>query len=73
MNLKNRGTLKKGNAADILLFDLKTLGTTANFYNPKASPSGIDCVIINGETIMRNRVFQNKMMPGKVLRANSSH
>ncbi|MBU2510003.1 amidohydrolase family protein [bacterium] len=72
MNLKNRGTLKQGNAADILLFDLKTLGTTADFYNPRVSPSGIDSVIINGEIALQNGVFQNNVKAGKVIRGNSS-
>ncbi len=69
MNLKNRGVLKKGNMADILIIDLDTLGTTANFYNPRVSPSGIETVLINGQVILQDSAFKGNVRAGKVIRA----
>lgn len=47
-NLKDRGHLKPGAWADIVIFDLEKIRDMANYEQPFAAPSGIDYVIING-------------------------
>lgn len=64
-NLKNRGLLREGFAADIVIFDETTISDQATFENPHQYASGFQSVIVNGEI-----VFDGKMsgkMPGLAL------
>ncbi len=56
--------------ADILIFDPDTLGTTASFYTPRISPSGIETVLINGQVILQDGEFKDHTKAGQVIRAN---
>ena len=68
MNIKRRGSIKKGNYADIVIFDLEELGTGANFYNPSVHPSGIEHVLINGKAVVSMGNFQRGVLPGTAVR-----
>jgi N-acyl-D-aspartate/D-glutamate deacylase len=46
--LANRGMLREGYAADLVLFDPATIKDTATFDAPIALAEGIACVIVNG-------------------------
>lgn len=48
LNLKNRGTLKEGNWADITIFDANTVIDKSTFLDPIQFPEGIAYVIVNG-------------------------
>jgi N-acyl-D-amino-acid deacylase len=67
MGLKDRGTLKPGMKADIVVFNPETVIDKATFQEPHAFPVGIDWVIVNGVPVVEENV-QNDKMPGKVLR-----
>lgn len=67
IGLKNRGVLKKGNFADITVFNPKTVIDRATFENPFQYPEGIECVIINGKIAVNKGKYTNEMA-GKVLR-----
>jgi N-acyl-D-aspartate/D-glutamate deacylase len=54
MQLKDRGTLKAGNYADIVIFDPATIRDTATYEKPQQYPVGIDAVIVNGQVTVRN-------------------
>lgn len=58
-NLKNRGLIKEGFAADLVIFDEKTVADKATFDNPHQYPIGISHVLVNG-----NAVFANGQMTG---------
>jgi N-acyl-D-amino-acid deacylase len=47
-NISDRGLLREGFAADILVFDPATVNDKATFSQPHAYPTGIDYVIVNG-------------------------
>ena len=49
MNLPDRGELREGCAADIVIFDPDTIDDTATYEDPRHYPTGIDYVIVNGE------------------------
>jgi N-acyl-D-amino-acid deacylase len=68
MKIKKRGTITKGNYADIIIFDLERLGTAANFYNPSVHPSGIEHVLINGKAVVSMGNFQRGILPGMAVR-----
>lgn len=50
--LKQRGLLRSGFAADLVVFDPATVDSPATFDNPELPPQGIKYVFKNGETII---------------------
>lgn len=46
--LRDRGLVREGFAADLVLFDPREIGDTATFEAPIAPAKGIDAVIVNG-------------------------
>jgi len=67
LGLQDRGLIREGFAADIVLFDFWTIKDTSTFMNPHSYPEGIKYVIINGEIALENGKF-TKNKPGRVLR-----
>ena len=49
LGLKERGTLKEGNWADITIFDADTILDQGTFTDPIQFPTGIAYVIVNGQ------------------------
>ncbi len=48
-NLRDRGLLREGMAADVVVFDEKTVGDRATYERPHAYASGFSYIIVNGE------------------------
>ncbi|MEO3887313.1 amidohydrolase family protein [Nonomuraea sp. B5E05] len=70
MGLTDRGVLRTGNHADIVIFDEATIGENATFATP-AAPSGIDYVLVNGVITVESGNFRG-VTPGMVLRSRQS-
>ncbi len=51
-NLRDRGLLREGFAADIVIFDDATIIDRATFEQPHQFPLGISYVIVNGEAVV---------------------
>lgn len=66
LGLRDRGSLKKGNFADVVIFDPNTIVDKATFIEPHQYPSGIDYVIVNGTVVVDHGEHTGKL-PGKVL------
>lgn len=64
--LKNRGELHEGYFADIVVFDLENIKDKATFTEPYQYAEGIDAVIVNGETVLKNGKMTGRL-PGRVL------
>ena len=67
MRLTDRGVLKAGMWADVVVFDLATVRDVATFDNPNQLSQGMEYVLVNGVPV----IDQGKMTgakPGKVLR-----
>ena len=67
MHLTDRGVLKSGMWADIVIFDPATVRDRATFDNPNQLSEGMEYVLVNGVAV----IDQGKMtgaLPGKVLR-----
>jgi N-acyl-D-amino-acid deacylase len=67
MRLSDRGVLKAGMWADVVIFDPATVRDRATFDNPNQFSEGMDYVLVNGVPV----IDQGKMtgaLPGKVLR-----
>lgn len=53
--LKDRGAVREGNAADLVLFDAETVRDAASFTAPKQAAIGIKAVWVNGALSYRNQ------------------
>jgi N-acyl-D-amino-acid deacylase len=67
--IEDRGTLKAGNYADIVLFALEKMQMKGDFENPAQIPGGISCVLVNGEIVYQDEKHTGAR-PGKVIRKN---
>ncbi len=52
--LKDRGEIREGAFADLVLFDAETVIDTATFDAPKQPAAGIHMVMVNGRTVWRD-------------------
>ena len=68
-NLKNRGLIKEGFAADLVIFDEKTVADKATFDNPHQFPIGISSVLVNGKLTFADGEM-SKIRNGMALRLN---
>jgi N-acyl-D-amino-acid deacylase len=66
LQLKNRGLLRKGYQADVVVFDETQIADTATFENPHQYPTGIHHVLVNGQRVVSNGQHTGRL-PGKVL------
>jgi N-acyl-D-amino-acid deacylase len=67
LNLNDRGLLKKGYQADIVVFDENKISDTATFDNPHQYPIGISFVLVNGQVVISNGEHTGRL-PGKFLK-----
>jgi len=67
LGLKDRGLIKEGFWADIVIFDPKTIDNIATYENPYQHPKGIPYVIVNGK-IAIDMGKRTETLSGKVLK-----
>lgn len=65
--LKNRGELRAGNWADIVIFNFEKVQDTATYNDPHHYPEGIPYVLVNGVAVIKNGEETNAK-PGMALR-----
>lgn len=67
LNLRDRGCIRAGCAADLTLFDAAKVSDVGTFTDPHHYPEGIPWVLVNGEPVIANGVF-TAARPGRVIR-----
>jgi N-acyl-D-amino-acid deacylase len=67
LGLKDRGILRDGMKADLVLFDPDRVAAKATFEEPKQYPEGIDYVLVNGKLVIDNGVHTGALS-GRALR-----
>jgi len=65
----DRGWVREGCAADLVVLDTDSLRDTATFQTPNRFPTGIDHVFINGRHIVDGHSYDAAARAGKVLRS----
>ena len=65
--IKQRGILRKGFFADIMIFDSAKITDTADYRNPFRKPEGVFHVFINGRPVLLDGELTGEL-PGRVLR-----
>lgn len=58
-NIKNRGVIKKGNFADLVVMDIDSLKDNSNLKDNKTPPEGIEYVFVNGVCVYKNKKIIN--------------
>ncbi len=67
MRLRDRGLLREGYAADLVLFDPDRVQDKATFRQPHQFSEGFDLVLVNGQAVVENGKLTGAR-PGRVLR-----
>lgn len=67
MRLTDRGVLKQGLWADIVVFDPDKIHDLATFEDPNQLSEGMEYVLVNGVPVIAEGKMTN-VLPGKVLR-----
>ena len=70
LKLDNKGTIDIGKDADIVIFDKDTIEDKSNypcFGATDTKPEGIECVIVNGEIVVKENKILNKK-PGRIIK-----
>jgi N-acyl-D-amino-acid deacylase len=71
LGIKDRGLLRQGYKADLVIFDPDNIKDKATFTNPHQYPSGIPFVIVNGKIVVEKGEHTGAL-PGKTLRKQKS-
>lgn len=66
LGLRDRGSIRPGKYADIVVFDRANIIDKATFIDPHQYPVGIDYVFVNG-TLVVDHGNHTEKLPGKVL------
>jgi N-acyl-D-aspartate/D-glutamate deacylase len=71
MGLKDRGLLKKGYWADVVLMDYRNINDKATAVNYLEQPQGIKKVWVNGRIVYDDKAGFSGLYPGQVLRRSN--
>jgi N-acyl-D-amino-acid deacylase len=66
LGIRDRGLIREGQAADLVVFDPATVRDSATFENPHQYAEGIDFVIVNGKFVVEQRKLTGALA-GQVL------
>ncbi len=66
---RDRGLLREGLAADLVIFDEKTVGDQSTFAKPHQFPVGISYVVVNGQPVLADQQMTGAR-PGVALRGH---
>ena len=69
LGLNDRGIIRGGMAADLVIFDANVIIDKADYTNPHQYPDGISHVIVNGQPVILDGMHTGKL-PGKALLRN---
>ena len=67
LKIKDRGYLKKGNFADVVIFDPTAIQDHATFANPHQLATGVHHVFVNGMQVLKDGEHTGRT-PGRVVR-----
>jgi len=71
LGLRDRGLVREGMWADLVVFDPETIADRATYLDPHQHPAGIACVLVNGQVVVERGQHSGKLA-GRVLRASMS-
>jgi N-acyl-D-glutamate deacylase len=66
--MKNKGRIKVGADADIIVFDADKIIDRATFANPRQTSAGFRLVLVNGIAVVRDGELVRTAFPGRPIR-----
>jgi len=66
LGLRDRGVVRPGARADLVVFDARRVADRATYEEPHRYPEGIEHVVVNGRFVVKNGEHTGSL-PGKVL------
>ncbi|HUF94148.1 MAG TPA: D-aminoacylase [Candidatus Limnocylindria bacterium] len=66
LGLRDRGVIRAGAKADLVVFDARRVADTATYERPARYPEGIEHVVVNGRFVIKSGEHTGSL-PGKVL------
>jgi N-acyl-D-aspartate/D-glutamate deacylase len=67
LGIKDRGEIKVGSFADLVVLDIDNLKTNENYIESRKFPDGIEYVVVNGEIVVDSNKYTS-IRAGKVLK-----
>ena len=67
LGFADRGAIRDGYAADLVVFDPARVRSTATYEEPRSYPEGIEWVVVGGEVVVKQGLHTGAR-PGRVLR-----
>jgi dihydroorotase/N-acyl-D-amino-acid deacylase len=67
LHIRNRGLLKEGFYADVVVFDPRTVADRATYEEPHQVSVGVDYVLVNGELVLDTGIHTGAL-PGRAVR-----
>lgn len=71
LGFTDRGLVREGYAADLVVFDPDTVADAATFEDPHRYPSGIHSVVVNGQVVVEEGEHTGRL-PGSILKRSSA-
>lgn len=71
--MRNKGRLRPGADADIVVFDPDTVIDRGTYSDPAQSPAGIHYVFVNGVLVLENGQLIDDARPGRAVRAERTY
>lgn len=68
--LRDRGLIKEGYRADLLVVDMDNSRSNENVIEPMIYPEGIKYITVNGELVIDNRIHTGALPGGVIRRGN---
>lgn len=65
--LGDKGLIREGMDADLVIFDLNKIETESTYTDPIHYPSGYDYVLVGGTVVVKDDEMDRSVHPGKVL------
>ena len=69
LGIPNKGAIRNGQAADVVVFDPTSVADTADYDSPAAPLIGITHVLVNGKFVVRDSALTGEL-PGRILHLN---
>jgi N-acyl-D-amino-acid deacylase len=70
LGIKDRGALRKGYFADVIVFDERTITDQSTYEQPELLATGMRYVVLNGKVAVENRKYGGALA-GRALRKTS--
>ncbi len=67
--MKNKGRIRAGADADIVVFDAELVADKATYERPAEYSEGFRYVLVNGAAVIRDGKLQEGILPGRAVRA----